>query len=247
MDVLQGREVVAAVHLTDQVEGYCSIIIPVLNEADTIVHYLELLQYYRQAGHELILVDGGSQDNTVNLAETYVDRLVITTIKGRAHQMNQGAQYATGKVLLFLHADTCLPEDACNTVLASMAQMGRQWGRFNVILTGQHIFFRVIERMINMRSALTGIATGDQAMFINRTLFQALGGFPVQPLMEDIEMSTRLKKVCQPVCLKSRVTTSSRRWEENGIVKTVFLMWRLRFAYFLGVSPRRLVKQYYVS
>jgi len=221
-----------------------SIIIPSFNEQACIETTLTALQPLREAGHEVILADGGSVDATCQRAAPLVDR-IIHTPRGRAQQMNAGAQVANGQVLLFLHADTVLPDYADMMVGVGLLTHGRQWGRFNVRLSGQPFLLRVVENMMNLRSRLTGIATGDQAIFMQRAAYQALGGFPDIPLMEDIEMSSRLKKrFGRPVCLSKRVVTSSRRWEEHGIVRTVLLMWQLRFEYWLGVDPTILKQRY---
>lgn len=220
-----------------------SIIIPVLNEADTITNFLQHLQVFRLNGHELILVDGKSQDNTTKLALPLVDHLIVTD-KGRARQQDAGAKVASGQCILFLHADTKLPQNADQTVLNALTA-GNTWGRFNVCLSGQQTIFRIIEFFMNWRSCLTGIATGDQAIFVTRELYDRVGGMPLIELMEDIELSKRLKKLTRPACIKEVVTTSSRRWEQNGIVKTILLMWSLRLQYFFGSEPARLHKKYY--
>ncbi|HHH48457.1 MAG TPA: glycosyltransferase [Gammaproteobacteria bacterium] len=220
-----------------------SIIVPVLNEASTIAVCLDSLQPYRAQGHEVIVVDGGSRDDTLALARPLTDRVLVAPA-GRARQMNQGAQAARGEVLLFLHADTRLPEAACEVIVSALRTAAR-WGRFDVRLSGAAPAFRMIEFMMNLRSRLTRIATGDQAMFVRKDLFHAVGGFEDIPLMEDIALSRRLKKMAPAACLRQRVVTSSRRWEENGIFQTVLLMWRLRLRYWLGADPARLVRQYY--
>ncbi len=220
-----------------------SIIIPVLNEADTIQNFLQTLQPLRDQGHEIVLVDGGSEDNTRELAQPYVDRM-MTAARGRASQQSLGARMATGQVFLFLHADTLLPQNADQIILLALYQ-GYFWGRFNIRLSGRHWFLRVIEQMMNWRSCLTSIATGDQAIFVAKMLYNDVGGMPDIELMEDIEFSKRLKQFCKPACLKSAVITSSQRWEKNGVFKTVLFMWSLRLQYFLGVKPEVLVKKYY--
>jgi len=220
-----------------------SIIIPVFNEAENIANTLKQLQVYRQRDHEVIVVDGGSRDNTVDCVQDMADQLLISK-PGRAMQMNIGAEQAQSEVLVFLHADTQLPNSADTLIIKAMEQAA-QWGRFNVRLSGQHILFRLIENMMNWRSCLTGIATGDQVIFVRRTLFEQVGGYPEIKLMEDIELSKKLKLFGKPVCIKQRVTTSSRKWEKNGIVRTMLLMWRLRLLYFFGVSPNKLHARYY--
>ncbi len=220
-----------------------SIIIPVLNEAPEIASYLAALQGYRAAGHEVILVDGGSTDATLAQAQGRVD-ILLQSDRGRARQMNAGAAQAAGDVLLFLHADTRLPEKADALIRAAL-EAGRVWGRFDVRLSGERWPLRIIEMFMNGRSCLSGIATGDQAIFVLREAFAHLGGFADIPLMEDIELSQRLKKISPPCCLHARVITSSRRWETQGIVRTVLLMWGLRLGWFFGVSAQRLQRIYY--
>lgn len=220
-----------------------SIIIPVYNEAENIVALLRRLQSYRFQGHEVIVVDGGSRDNSFDCAVGMVDKLLMSK-PGRAMQMNIGAEQASGEVLVFLHADTELPPQANNLIVDAMNNKN-QWGRFNVRLSGRHRMFRIIETMMNWRSCLTGIATGDQVIFVRRNVFLQAGGYPEIKLMEDIELSKRLKIFSKPVCIKNPVTTSSRRWEKNGIVKTTLLMWQLRLLYFFGVPPDKLFTRYY--
>lgn len=220
------------------------IVIPVLNEAGNIAALLESLQSLRTCGHTLTVVDGGSTDGTVNACERYVDEIRITGA-GRALQMNAGAEARKGDVLLFLHADTRLPADA-ESCLYGFLTSGRAWGRFDIQLSSPDSRFRVIERMVNWRSRLTGIATGDQAMFVRREVFESLGGFTDIPLMEDVELSSRLRAVSRPFCIGSPVVTSSRKWEREGTLRTVLLMWRLRMDYWRGVSPTDLVKRYYI-
>jgi len=219
-----------------------SVIIPALNEAEGIMPALARLQELRERGHELILVDGGSSDGTPECAAGLVDHL-LQSARGRARQMNAGAKVATGDILLFLHADTWLPDDADRYLFACLGD-GGGWGRFDVRLSGDHPFYRLIELGMNLRSRLTGIATGDQAMFMSRRLFDRVGGFKEMDLMEDIVMSRRLKRISRPVCLRQRAITSSRRWERNGILRTVFTMWYLRLAWFLGRDARRLAEKY---
>lgn len=220
-----------------------SIIIPVLNEAENIQSFLQALQPLREQGHEVVLVDGQSEDETCTLARPLVDRM-FSAQPGRARQQMLGAKMATGQVFLFLHADTKLPEQAEQKILLTLAE-GYYWGRFTVRLSGSHWLFRIIETMMNWRSCLTGICTGDQSIFVSKMLYNDSGGMPLIELMEDIEFSKRLLKFCKPACLKSIVITSSKRWEKNGILKTIFFMWSLRLQYFFGVKPEVLVKKYY--
>ena len=219
-----------------------SIIVPVLDEAADIEATLTALASYRTRGCELIVVDGGSRDRTITLANPLADR-VLTASRGRAAQMNAGAAVARGDVLLFLHADTKLPANADVLIRDGLAQSGRLWGRFDVRFD-QGGIMPLIAMMMNLRSRLTGIATGDQAIFVTRAAFNAVGGFPAQPLMEDIAFSSRIRRVSRPEYIRARVTTSARRWQTQGILRTVFLMWRLRLAYFLGADPAHLARQY---
>ena len=220
-----------------------SIIIPTLNEAAVIQQTLKSLQTIREKGHEIILADGGSTDETVEQSILLVDQVIVTRT-GRACQMNAGAGKAGGEVLVFLHADTRLPDNSAELITAGLSDSRRHWGRFDVKLSGPHPSLRLVERLMNLRSRLTHIATGDQALFVRRDLFASLGGFPEIPLMEDIAFSKRLKRTGPPLCLRETVVTSSRRWEEQGILRTIALMWRLRLAYFLGASPMRLAQRY---
>lgn len=219
-----------------------SIILPVLNEAECIVSSLLKLRTLRLEGAEVIVVDGGSRDETVALAATHADR-VISCEPGRATQMNRGAAVARGEFLLFLHADTRLPDDAWQALSAEIAK-GAVWGRFDVKIEGQPRLLRLIAFMMNLRSRLSGIATGDQAIFVSRSDFERLGGYPPIPLMEDLALSGVLKRLAKPTCLRSRVITSGRRWEKYGLWKTIFLMWRLRAAFRCGVSPEILARLY---
>ena len=218
-----------------------SIIIPVLNEETNLARLGEHLRTITQP-HEIIIVDGGSRDNTLHIAYQLTDAVLVSS-PGRALQMNSGAEIASGEVLLFLHADTFLPDDAL-AVIAALSAEENIWGRFDVRLSSRRFVFRLIETLMNLRSCVTSIATGDQAMFIKKNLFQRVGGFPEIALMEDIEISRRLKKIVKPVCLKQKVITSSRRWENNGVVATVLLMWKLRLYYFFGMSPEKLKQLY---
>ncbi len=220
-----------------------SIIVPILNEAQQLPLLLERLLPLRRHGCEVIIVDGGSTDGSADAAHC-AGFTVLRAPRGRARQMNTGAATATGTTLLFLHADTQLPDGAGMLVEQALADGTRCWGRFDVCIAGKPAMLRVIGRMMNWRSRLTGIATGDQAMFVARAAFHAVGGFPNQPLMEDIELSRRLRKVSRPVCISRCVTTSGRRWEKHGVWRTILLMWRLRFAYWRGVPASQLAKAY---
>jgi len=220
-----------------------SIIVPALNEEAGIAATLRELATVRAHGAEVIVVDGGSRDRTVELARPLCDRL-IKAPRGRAAQMNAGASAARGDVLLFLHADTRLPAEADRLMLDGLAASGRGWGRFDVRIEGRHPLFPLIAATMNLRSRLTGIATGDQAMFVEKTAFAAIGGFPDIPLMEDIVLSRRLKRLGRPLCLTARVSTSGRRWEQHGVVGTIATMWRLRLAFFFGAAPAKLAARY---
>jgi rSAM/selenodomain-associated transferase 2 len=220
-----------------------SIIIPVLNEALLIRGHLRALQPLRAAGVEVVVVDGGSTDATAALSVGLCDR-VLQSPKGRAAQMNFGAQHATGDALLFLHADTQLPARGHELVLQALQDPKAQWGRFDVTITGQARKLRLVAALMNVRSRLSGIATGDQAFFMRRTVWLEQHGFPLQPLMEDIEMSRRLRAQSWPVCLRQRVQTSGRRWEQRGVWRTIVLMWCLRLAYFLGAPADQLARLY---
>jgi rSAM/selenodomain-associated transferase 2 len=217
-----------------------SIIVPVLNEAPDIEAALRALAPYRRRGAEVVVVDGGSSDGTADLARPLADR-VIETPRGRAVQMNAGAAAAAGDALLFLHADTRLPGDADRLVLDGLTH--RAWGRFDVRFDDGG-WLRLVAIMMNTRSRLTGICTGDQALFVRRDAFEAIGGFPSIALMEDIAASARLKRVSRPLCVHDRVTTSGRKWRKHGILRTILLMWRLRLAYFFGTDPVRLAREY---
>ena len=219
-----------------------SIIIPVLNEAGHIADTLKSLDPYRSDGHEVIVIDGGSSDDTVSIAGQHADK-VLRSKAGRAIQMNHGIDEAQGDALLFLHADTRLPDDAIAQIIDAVED-GYFWGRFNVRLSGRHFMFRVIERMMNMRSCVTGVATGDQAIFVSRESVEIVGGYPQLPLMEDVVFSKRLRKLGWPACIRHPVVTSSRRWEDKGILRTMLLMWRLRLLFFLGVPAEKLAQQY---
>lgn len=220
-----------------------SIIVPALNEAGHIAATLDGLQPLRRRGAEIIVVDGGSSDDTAALAATRADR-VLSAERGRARQMNAGAAAASGEILCFLHADTRLPEGADGLMIDGLARSRRSWGRFDVRIEGSHPLLRVIAWMMNRRSRLTGIATGDQAMFVTRSLFEAAGRFPEIALMEDIAFSRQLKIYGAPLCIAHPLTTSGRRWEQHGVWRTIALMWRLRLAYWLGANPDKLALRY---
>ena len=219
-----------------------SIIVPVLNEADGVTTALAGLAPVRDRGHEVIVVDGGSSDNTRELARTA--DLVISAPRGRSSQMNAGAAIARGEVLLFLHADTRLPQDADARILQGLAASGRAWGRFDVRIEGASLCLPVIAFFMNLRSRATGIATGDQAIFVRREAFEDAGRFPPFELMEDIALSRSLKRISRPLCLADKAVTSGRRWERRGVLRTVLLMAWLRLAFFLGAAPAKLARLY---
>jgi rSAM/selenodomain-associated transferase 2 len=220
-----------------------SIIVPVLDEADALTRALPQLAALRAQGAEIIIVDGGSSDGSAERCRAVADR-VVQTARGRARQMNAGAAAASREVLLFLHVDTQLSDAALDLVMQALQQPSHAWGRFDVSIDGRSRWLAVVAALMNLRSRLTGIATGDQAMFVRRNAFVAVGGFPEQPLMEDIELSRRLRRTSRPVCLRDRVVTSGRRWERFGIWRTILLMWRLRLLYWLGVPAERLARSY---
>jgi rSAM/selenodomain-associated transferase 2 len=223
-------------------EDFLAIIIPVLNEAATLRPRLEALQTLRQQGVTLILVDGGSADGSAEIASQLTDQLLITP-RGRARQMNAGAHAATAEVLLFLHADTTLPVSAPALIRQAIVA-GALWGRFDVRLDSPRLLLRLVARMMNWRSRLTGIATGDQAIFVRRAVFEQIGGYPPLALMEDIALCAHLKRLASPACLRDQVISSARRWEKHGVLRTILLMWRLRLAYFFGADPQQLARLY---
>lgn len=218
-----------------------SVIVPVLDEADGIVTALKALAPLRARGAEVVVADGGSTDATVSHAWAGADGVVVAP-RGRAAQMNAGAAVARGDALLFLHVDTQLPAEA--DWLVAKALQTHPWGRFDVSIDGRSWLLPLIAAMMNRRSRLTGIATGDQAMFVRRAAFLAAGGFPDLPLMEDIALSARLKRIGRPACLPDKVVTSGRRWDRHGALRTMLLMWRLRLAYALGADPTDLARRY---
>jgi rSAM/selenodomain-associated transferase 2 len=218
------------------------IVVPVLNEAQGIQATLQALAPLRQRGARVVVVDGGSQDDTRALAQAHADA-VIEGPRGRALQMNAGAALGWGEVLLFLHADTTLPEHADAHLLQALSQ-GYVWGRFDVRIDGRPRMLAVVAAMMNLRSRWTGIATGDQAIFMRRATFAQVGGFAPLPLMEDIDLSQRLCAVGSPACLRQRVLTSGRRWEQRGVWRTIVLMWRLRWRYWRGETAHTLARDY---
>lgn len=236
------RSPVDAPGLSDR-DPALSVVIPCLNEADCLPRLLRDLEPLRRQGHEVVVVDGGSTDASPELASRGADR-VLRTSPGRAHQMNAGAALARGSSLWFLHADSRVEESVCTAVCAALGQ-GRPWGRCAVRLSGEGLLLALTASLMNLRSCVTGIATGDQGIFVTRSAFDAVGGFPEMPLMEDVEISRRLKgRVGRPACVRAALVTSSRRWEQRGVLRTILLMWSLRLAYWLGADPARLAKRY---
>ena len=220
-----------------------SIIIPALNEAENLPDTLACLQPMRARGQEVIVVDGGSRDTSIETARHVADQ-VIGSARGRARQMNRGAQFARGEILWFLHADTRVPEHADGAILSAVASTGRCWGRFDVQVADASLLLAWVTRLMNLRSRLTGIATGDQGMFMTRAAFEQMGGFEEIPLMEDIAASRCLRRQSPPAALHDTLLTSARRWRRHGVIRTIVTMWALRLAYFLGVPAQRLARYY---
>lgn len=223
--------------------AHFNIIVPVLNERASLPGTLSALQPFRAAGAELVVVDGGSTDGSLEIAQHQADLCVVSP-PGRALQMNRGAAACSGDLLLFLHADTRLPATALDDIEHGLARSGRAWGRFDIRLSGNRWPLRIVEWMMNRRSKWSGIATGDQVMFVQRAAFERVGGFPHQALMEDLVLSKRLKRLSRPLCLPGPVISSSRRWDEHGALRTILLMWRLRLAWFLGADADALARRY---
>jgi rSAM/selenodomain-associated transferase 2 len=220
-----------------------SIIVPTLNEADCIAATLRALQPLRARGAEVIVVDGGSDDDTFTQARDLCDRALVAP-RGRARQLNVGASFASGDTLLFLHADTLLPPDADALIAGAMSDKTIVWGRFDVRFYPTTWLLALVAWAMNLRSRHTGIATGDQALFVRRSAFAQVGKFPDQPLMEDIALSKKLRTLSPPAALRVRVTTAARRWQRYGVWRTIVRMWLLRFAYFLGVPAAQLSRHY---
>jgi len=220
-----------------------SVIIPALNEAGAIANTLEALQGLRRRGHEVIVVDGGSHDATALACRPLADKLIVSP-RGRARQMQAGAEVAEGSVLWFLHADTLASDSPDESILGAVSQGRHQWGRFDVQFQSGHFLLKLVAMMMNLRSRFTGIATGDQGIFITRTLFDRIGGYPDLPLMEDIALSRLLKKHSRPACPRKKIFPSARRWERDGILRTILLMWTLRLGYFVSVPPGFLARFY---
>jgi rSAM/selenodomain-associated transferase 2 len=221
-----------------------SVIVPVLNEAANLERLLPHLRAVCP-GAEVIVVDGGSQDDTRSVVSRFPWVTWHFSARGRARQMNVGAALATGDTLLFLHADTLPPEGAPPAVRQALRREGVVGGRFDVQFDSPRAIFRLIAGLMNTRSRVTRICTGDQGIFVRRDAFRALGGYPEMPLMEDVEFTRRLKSLGRLACLRLRVTTSARKWERDGVLRTILLMWTLRFLFMVGVSPERLHRWYY--
>jgi rSAM/selenodomain-associated transferase 2 len=229
--------------------GRLTIVIPVLDEAAIIADALRTLAPLRARGAEVIVVDGGSSDGSVALARPFADRVIVSP-RNRGAAMNAGATLGSGDAFIFLHADTTLPDRTDQLLATALAWHPSDrtyrpcWGRFDLRIVGRHPLLALVARMINWRSRLTGIATGDQAIFVTRNAFWSVGGFPDWPLMEDLALSRKLKRLHHPICIAAPVVTSGRRWDYHGLWHTMVLMWRLRLAYYLGVAPARLALAY---
>ncbi|MFQ5988601.1 MAG: TIGR04283 family arsenosugar biosynthesis glycosyltransferase [Candidatus Methylomirabilales bacterium] len=221
-----------------------SVIIPVLNEASNLERLLPDVMK-KCPGAEVIVVDGGSTDETLQVVEQFPFARSVVSPRGRARQMNTGAQEAQAEILLFVHADTVLPYGASEAIHDAMTDPRTVGGRFDIHLDNPSLAFQVIAFFMNLRSRLTGISTGDQAIFVRQKIFAEMGGYPNIPLMEDVEFTKRLKRQGRIACLRLPVTASVRKWEQEGVVRTVLLMWTLRLLYFFGMSPSRLHRFYY--
>jgi rSAM/selenodomain-associated transferase 2 len=220
-----------------------SVIVPTLDEVQNIEITLSALQPLRSRGHEVIVSDGGSTDGTRRIARRYAD-IVIRASRGRSRQMCEAVEHASGSIYWFLHADTQPPANADRLIIEGLAKSGRRWGRFDVQICDGDPRLQCVAYFMNLRSRITAVATGDQGIFACRDVYTAAGGFPDIPLMEDIALSRDLKQQGRPVCLRTPLRTSSRRWREHGVMRTIVMMWCLRAAYALGVDPRLLARRY---
>lgn len=220
-----------------------SVIVPTLDEAEHIARSLQSLAMARRRGAEVIVVDASSSDATTAAAAPYAD-VVLRAPRGRATQLNAGARAAHGDTFFFMHADSAAPEDVDLILAGALADRSIAWGRFDVRIESRRRVLAIVAAMMNVRSRISGIATGDQGIFVTRALFERVGGFPALPLMEDIALSRTLKRMTAPVCLREKIVTSGRRWERRGVARTIWLMWRLRLAYYLGADPADLAPRY---
>jgi rSAM/selenodomain-associated transferase 2 len=239
MAVLQVREAVVAELLPDSPQ--LSIIIPVLNEAgclDQGLARLFTLQWVTDHA-EVIISDGGSKDDSLDIASRYPCKIVHSNA-GRATQMNTASKSAQGKYLLFLHADSDLPEDFYRFIEADA-----KWGFYRLRLSNDAYVYRIIEAAINLRTRVSRVAGGDQGLYFERHFFESLNAYPQIPLMEDIAICKTARRLAKPFVSVATISSSGRRWQDQGVVKTVLLMWALRLGYWLGVDPRRLHKIYY--
>ena len=221
-----------------------SFIIPVLNDAQALGKLLPQLQHHREQGHEIIIVDGGSADGSLTVARAHADRVLMTGT-GRGRQMNLGAEHARHDILVFLHADSLFPASGADSIIDALGDPDCHWGRFNVRLDQPGPVYSLIGNMMNLRSRLSGVATGDQGIFVRKTAFHAAGGYQVIPLMEDVALSKELRAHSRPACLPDILVTSGRRWRDRGVIRTVLLMWYLRLAYACGADAARLARYYY--
>ena len=224
--------------------SHISIVIPVLNEEQNLKKQKEFLSHSIKQGHEVIIVDGGSCDTSIDVAKQ-ISCNVVSTKPSRGHQLHIGALHSTNQVLLFLHADTLLPLDAAELICKSLKSTTKLWGRFNIKFSNPNYIFKLISWFMNLRSSTTGIVTGDHAMFIRRETYFKCGGFPDYVVMEDIAISKQLKILSGPVCLTEQVVTSSRKWEQQGVINTIVTMWKLRLLFYFGVPTEKLAKLYY--
>ena len=221
-----------------------SIIVPVLNEEVFLTRYLNVFRRFLNDGHEIIIIDGGSSDNSARLTQELGCKVLISK-PSRGLQQHVGALQSENEILLFLHADTNLPNDAFSLIHQALKSSNKSWGRFDVSFSNSSLIYKIIAWMMNKRSCLTGIVTGDHIIFTTRSSYFKSGGFADIPIMEDIDISKRLKLISKPICLKHKVVTSSRKWEQQGVSKTIIKMWCLRTLFFFGVSSKRLARLYY--
>lgn len=220
-----------------------SFIIPALNEAYYLTRQRKFLRLLIDSGHEVMIIDGGSKDNSIKIAESLGCR-TYTTKPSRGYQLHFGALKSTNNIIVFLHADTCLPSDATGLIIKSLAQTNSKWGYFNIGFTNRNLIFKVIAWFMNKRTRFTGIVTGDHTLFVERNIYLDSGGFSDIPIMEDIDISKRLNYFSSPTCIASNAITSSRKWETHGIISTILKMWLLRILFFFGISPHKISKMY---